>query len=417
MDIIDILDVKPVQDGRSRAMNDAVVIDVVRTPTGRGKAGGALSGVHAVELLAQTLTNLMDRVAIDPVSVDDVLVGCVSQAGEQAACPGRVAWLAAGLPESVPATTIDRRCGSSQQAAHFAAQAIMAGAYDIAVVAGIESMSRVPMGAARMGQDAHGPSVEARYSPGLVPQGVSAELVAAKWGLSRAQLDEYSARSHERAAQTARSGGFDNEIVPVTVPGVDGGPARVVVADETIREGTTVERLAGLQPSFRTEAMSERFPEINWSITPGNSSQLADAAVAMLVMSGRRAAELGLRARARFHSFSVCGDDPILMLTGPIRATEMVLERGGLSIDDVDAAEVNEAFAPVPLAWQAEFGLDDSKLNPRGGAIALGHPLGASGLRLMATLINHLEQTGGRFGLQAMCEGGGMANATILERL
>jgi acetyl-CoA acyltransferase len=404
-------------DRKGRAMNEAVVVEVVRTPVGRGKMGGALSGVHAVELLAMTLATLMDKVAIDPALVDDVLVGCVSQAGEQAACPGRVAWLGAGLPESVPATTIDRRCGSSQQAAHFAAHGIMAGAYDIAVVAGIESMSRVPMGAARMGHDAHGPSIEARYAPGLVPQGVSAELVAAKWGLSRQQLDEYSARSHERAAETARSGGFDNEIVPVTVPGADGGPASVVSADETIRVGTTVERLAGLQPSFRTDAMADRFPEIDWSITPGNSSQLADGAVAMLVMSAERAAELGMRARARFHSFSVCGDDPILMLSGPIRATELILKRSGLSIGDIDAAEINEAFAPVPLAWQAEFGLDDSKLNPRGGAIALGHPLGASGLRLMATLINHLEQTGGRFGLQAMCEGSGMANATILERL
>jgi acetyl-CoA acyltransferase len=397
-------------------MFDAVIVDAVRTPVGRGKMGGALSGTHAVELLASTLQALMGRVDIDPALVDDVLVGCVSQAGEQAACPGRVAWLGAGLPESVPATTIDRRCGSSQQAAHFAAQGVMAGAYDVAVVAGIESMSRVPMGSARMGQDAHGPSAEARYAPGLVSQGVAAELMAVKWGQSRQQLDEYSARSQQRAADAAASGAFDAEIIPLEVTGPD-GERRTVTADETIRPGTTAERLAGLAPSFRSDEMAARFPEIAWHVTPGNSSQLADAACAMLVMSADKAAELGLRARARFHSFSVCGDDPILMLSGPIRATELVLQRGGLAIGDIDVAEINEAFAPVPLAWQAEFGFDDAKLNPLGGAIALGHPLGASGLRLMITMLNHLEATGGRYGLQSMCEGGGMANATVLERL
>jgi len=397
-------------------MNEAVIIDVVRTPVGRGKMGGALSGIHAVELLALALKELMDRVEIDPALVEDVLVGCVSQVGEQSACPGRVAWLGAGLPASVPATTIDRRCGSSQQALHFAVQGVMAGGYDVAVVGGIESMSRVPMGSGRMGQDGHGPSVEARYAPGLVSQGVAAELVAAKWGLSRQQL-EYAARSQERAAQTAASGGFDNELFAIDAPTADGTGTARVAADETIRPGTTVEKLGTLKPSFRTDEMAERFPEIQWSVTPGNSSQLADGAAAMLVMNAELAAKLGLRARARVNAMSVCGDDPILMLTGPIRATEMALARSGLSISDIDAAEINEAFAPVPLAWQAEFGLDEAKLNPRGGAIALGHPLGASGLRLTATLLNHLEQTGGRYGLQSMCEGGGMANAMIFERL
>ena len=398
-------------------MHEAVIVDAVRTPVGRGKAGGALSGVHAVDLLAASLRALMDRVQIDPALVDDVLVGCVSQAGEQAACPGRLAWLAAGLPESVPATTIDRRCGSSQQAAHFAAQGVMAGAYDIAVVAGLESMSRVPMGSARMGQDAHGPTAEARYAPGLISQGVAAELMAARWHLSRSELDEFSARSHERAATAAVAGAFSAEIVPVRVPGADSSSTRLVTADETIRPGTTAEGLAKLQPSFRSEAMEQRFPEIGWHITPGNSSSLSDASAAMLVMSAERAEQLGLRPRARFHSFSVCGDDPLLMLAGPIRATEMVLKRSGLSLDDIDVAEVNEAFASVPLAWQAEFGFGADKLNPWGGAISLGHPLGASGLRIMTTMLSHLEATGGRFGLQTMCEGGGQANATIIERL
>lgn len=398
-------------------MHEAVIVDAVRTPVGRGKVGGALSSLHAVDLLATSLSALMDRVPIDPSLVDDVLVGCVTQAGEQAACPGRLAWLAAGLPEGVPATTIDRRCGSSQQAAHFAAQGVMAGAYDVVVVAGLESMSRVPMGSARMGQDAHGPNAEARYAPGLISQGVAAELMAARWSLSRSEMDEYSARSHERAAAAAAAGAFDGEIISVRLPGHDGADDVVVTADETIRPGTTVERLAGLSPSFRTDEMVQRFPEIGWHVTPGNSSQLSDASAAMLVMSAERAKQLGLRARARFSAFSVCGDDPLLMLAGPIRATRMVLERGRLSTDDLDVAEVNEAFASVPLAWQKEFGFPDDKLNPRGGAISLGHPLGASGLRIMTTMLSHLEATGGRFGLQTMCEGGGQANATILERL
>jgi acetyl-CoA acyltransferase len=388
--------------------DDAVIVDAVRTPTGRGKPGGALSDVHPVELLALTLRALVDRSGIDPSLVDDVLVGCVSQVGEQAACPGRLAWLAAGLPESVPATTIDRRCGSGQQAAHFAAHAVQAGAYEIAIAAGVESMSRVPMGSGRQGQDAHGPSAEERYAPGLVSQGIAAELMAARWQLSRTELDEYSARSHQRAADAADGGYFDKEIVPA---------GSGIAADETIRRGTSVERLAELAPSFASAADHERFPEIDWCITPGNSSQLADAASALLVMSSSTATRLGLRPRARFHSFAVCGTDPILMLDGPIPATRRALARGQLTIDDIDAAEVNEAFASVPLAWQRELGLDDSRLNPRGGAIALGHPLGASGVRLLTTLLHHLEDTGGRYGLVTMCEGGGMANATVIERL
>jgi acetyl-CoA acetyltransferase family protein len=380
---------------------------------GKGKPGGALSGIHAVELLAQTLAALIDRVGIDPGVADDVLVGCVSQVGEQAACPGRVAWLGAGLPDHVPAVTIDRRCGSSQQALHFAAQAVMAGSYDVAVVAGLESMSRVPMGSGRLGQDAHGPSIEARYAPGLVSQGVAAEIVAAQWKLSRQQVDEYAARSHERAAHAADSGGFDSEIIPVVVPG-EGDP---VVSDETIRRGTTAARLGELPTVFKNDEVARRFPEIDWCVTAGNSSQLTDGAVAMLVTSSEAATRLGLRPKAAIRHMAVVGDDPIRMLTGPIPATARVLQRSGLSPADLDAVEVNEAFAPVPLAWQAEFGVDENRLNPWGGAIALGHPLGASGARLITTQLSYLAATGGRFGLVTMCEGGGMANATLFEML
>jgi acetyl-CoA acyltransferase len=393
-------------------MRQAVVVDVVRSPMGRGKPGGALSGVHAVELLAQVLAGLVRRSDLDPGSVDDVIVGCVSQAGEQAATPGRMAWLAAGFPEHVPSTTVDRRCGSSQQALHFAAQGIMAGAYDIAIAAGVESMSRVPMGSARMGADPYGPSVTDRYAPGLVPQGVSAELVAARWKIGRDELDAYAAGSHQRAAAAAAAGDFANEIVPITVPGAD-----QVTADETIRPTTTVEGLAKLRPAFESDEMSARFPQIDWSITAGNSSQITDGASAALVMSEERAAALGLRPRARFVGFAVTGDSPVEMLTAPIPATRIVLARTGLRTDELDAVEVNEAFASVPLAWQSEFDVDPARLNPVGGAIALGHPLGASGTRLFGTLLNHLERTGGRYGLEVMCEAGGMANATILERL
>jgi acetyl-CoA acyltransferase len=393
-------------------MADAYLVDLVRTPSGKGKPGGALSTVHPVELLSGLLRGLVARHDLDPAVLDDVITGCVGQAAEQAVNIGRSAVLSAGFPESVPATTIDRQCGSSQQAAHFAAQGVLAGVYDVVIACGVESMSRVPMGTSTAGRDPFGPGMAARYPDGLVNQGVSAELNAARWKLDREQLDEYSARSHQRAAATAAAGGFDNEILPVTLP--DGATH---TSDETVRAATTAEGLAGLKPSFRTDAMSERFPEIGWSITPGNSSPLTDGASATLIVSEAALKQYGLTPRARFHSFSVVGDDPLLMLTGPIPATKKVLARAGLSIDDIDAYEVNEAFAPVPLAWAQELNADPEKLNPRGGAIALGHALGASGTRLMSTQVNHLEQTGGRYGLQTMCEGGGLANATIIERL
>jgi acetyl-CoA acyltransferase len=391
-------------------------VDAIRTPSGKGKPGGQLSGVHPADLLARVLRGLTERTGLDPALVDDVIGGCVGQAGEQALNITRNAVLGAGFPEAVPATTIDRQCGSSQQAAHFAAQGVLAGAYDIVIACGVESMSRVPMGTATLGRDAAGPAVAARYREGLVNQGVSAELIAARWKLDRTSLDEYSARSHARAAATAAAGGFASEILPVSVTGPD-GDQRTLTADETIRVATTAGGLAALKPSFRDEELGRRFPEIDWKITPGNSSPLTDAASAVLIMSEEKANSLGLRPRARFHSFAVTGSDPLLMLTGVIPATQKLLTRAGLSLDDIDACEVNEAFAPVPLVWQREMGADPERLNPRGGAIALGHPLGASGTRLLTTLVNHLEATGGRYGLQTMCEGGGMANATLIERL
>jgi acetyl-CoA acyltransferase len=397
-------------------MRSAVIVDAVRTASGKGKPGGALSGTHPVELLAGVLTALIERTGLDPARVDDVITGCVAQVGEQSLNIGRQGVLAAGWPVSVPATSIDRQCGSSQQAAHFAAQGVIAGVYDIAVACGVESMSRIPMGTAGIGQDPFGPSVAARFPEGLVGQGISAELIAAKWGLTRDELDEFSARSHQLAAAASEAGLFADEIIPVTVTAAD-GDRRVHTIDETIRASTTAAGLAKLNPSFATEAMGRRFPQIDWQITAGNSSPLTDGASAMLIMEESVAAALGLRARARFHTFALAGDDPLLMLTAPIPATARVLDKAGLSVDDIDAFEVNEAFAPVPLAWLHETGADPARLNPRGGAIALGHPLGASGTRLMTTLLNHLEATGGRYGLQTMCEGGGMANATIIERL
>lgn len=390
----------------------AVIVDAVRSPVGRGRTTGSLAAVHPVELLAQVLKALVGRNGLDPSTVDDVIIGCVSQAGEQATTPGRMAWLAAGFPASVPATTIDRRCGSGQQAAHFAAQGVMSGAYDIVVAGGVESMSQVPLASARLGKDTFGPSVTARYAPGLVGQGISAELVAAKWGLSRETLDVYSARSHQLAHDAAVSGLFDREIVPITLP--DGTQ---VDRDETIRPGTTVERLSELAPAFASEEMAARFPEIDWRITAGNSSSIADGASALLIMSEEKAAELGLQARARFHSFSVVGGDPVLMLTAPVPATQQALDRGGLTIDDIEHFEVNEAFAPVPLMFAAEFGIDPERVNPLGGAIALGHPLGSSGTRLITTMLTAMEARNQRWGLVTMCEGGGMANTTILERL
>ncbi|MBK0866777.1 thiolase family protein [Saccharopolyspora sp. HNM0986] len=382
-------------------MRRAVIVDAVRSPMGKGKKTGTLAETHPVDLLAAVLARLTERTELDPGLIDDVLVGCVGQNGEQSATPGRQALLAAGWPEHVPAVTVERKCGSGQQAVDFAVQGVQAGAYDIAVAAGVESMSRVPIGSARGDADPFGPAVRERY-PDLVPQGISAELVAEKWKLTRAELDDYSARSHERAARARAQGWFDDEVAPVAG----------LTADETIREGTTAERLAGLKPAF---AEKHHARNLDWKITAGNSSQITDGAAALLVMSEDRAAELGLRPRAVVAASAVVGDDPRMMLTGPIPATRKVLARSGIPLADIAAFEVNEAFAPVPLAFQRELGVADAALNPVGGAIALGHPLGASGTRLMSTLINHLERTGARYGLQTMCEAGGMANATILE--
>ena len=393
-------------------MRTAVIVDAVRTPSGRGKPGGALSGIHPVDLAAHVLRATLERNGLDSRQIDDVLLGCVSQVGEQTMNIARQAVLAAGFDERVPATTIDRQCGSSQQAAHFAAQGVMAGQHDIVIAGGVESMSRVPLGiAASVAGSPFSPRLHERYPEGLVNQGVSAELIAERWGLSRDDLDAYAAQSHARAARAAAEGRFDSQLLPVPTE------AGEVTADETVRPGTSVEGLAGLAPAFRTDALAARFPELDWRITPGNSSPLTDGASAVLIMSEEKAVELGLTPRARFHAFAVVGDDPLMMLTGPIPATRRILERTGLRIDDLDAYEVNEAFAPVPLAWAAEVGAEAAKLNPWGGAIALGHALGSSGTRLLGTLLATLEATGGRYGLQTMCEGGGMANATIIERL
>ena len=389
----------------------AVIVEALRTPMGKGRQGGALAEVHPVDLLAGTLRGLVDRTGIDPGTVEDVITGCVTQGGEQAATPGRMAALAAGFPVHVPGTTIDRRCGSGQQAILFAAQAILAGMNDVVIACGVESMSRVPMGSAVMGMDPFGPGVRSRFPPGPVGQGIAAELVSARWSLSREALDRYAAESHRRADTARNAGRFDAEIQSVDTPA---GP---IAHDETIRGATTAEGLALLKPAFVNEAMAARFPEIDWRVTAGNASQITDGAAAMLLMSETTALRLGLRPRARIVASHVCGADPVEMLTAPIPATRRVLDKAGLRIDDMDHIEVNEAFACVPLAWQADLKADPERLNPRGGAIALGHPLGASGVRLMTTMLYALEQTGGRYGLQTMCEAGGMANATIIERL
>lgn len=391
-------------------LRNVVIVDGVRTPMGKGKPGGALSTLHPVELLAQTLTHLVDRTSLDPGLVGDVIVGCVSQAGEQSATPGRMAWLSAGFPVHVPSTTVERKCGSGQQAIEFAAQGIATGLHDVVIAAGVESMSRVPMGVARIDQDPWGPGIAERFR--LVPQGVAAERVAATWGITREEQDELAVASHLRALAAAESGGFDNEIVPVTLP--DGTK---VTADETIRPTTSVEGLAGLRAVFESDEYADLLPDRTWSVTAGNSSQLTDGSAAVLLMSEEKAEQLGLTPRARITGSAVVGEDPEMMLTGPIPATRRILERTGLGLDDFDAFEVNEAFASVPLAWAKELGVDLERLNPRGGAIALGHPLGASGCRIFVTLLNHLEQTGGTRGLQTMCEAGGLANATVLERI
>jgi len=395
-------------------MREAVIVDAVRTPLGRGKENGALHGWHPVDLASETLRALVDRTGIDPAEVEDVIMGCVGQVGEQGINIGRNAALAAGFPEAVCGTSVDRQCGSSQQALHFAAQGVIAGAYDTVIAAGVESMSRVAMGASMMTAGApFGPRMMNRYTKadlygvgGLVPQGLSAEIIAAKWQLPRRCLDELSVASHHKAAAATRNGWFKNEIVPIEIGGADGGKEKVT-SDEGIRPDSSLEKLGALQPAFKTDGV----------ITAGNSSQITDGAAAVLVMEKEKARELGLRPRARFHSFALGGVDPVIMLTGVIPATRNILKRSGLGIKDFDAIEVNEAFAPVVLAWAQEFDADLDKVNRNGGAIALGHPLGGSGARLMTTLLNILERTGGRFGMQTMCEGGGMANATVIERL
>jgi acetyl-CoA acyltransferase len=397
-------------------MSRTVIIDAIRTASGRGKPGGGLSGIHPVDLLAQTLQHLVARTGIDPALVDDVIAGCVTQAGRQSTNIARNAVLAAGFPESVPATTIDRQCGSSQQAAQFAAQSILSGTNDIVIACGVEQMSRQPIGYATLGEDVGGPMLRSRYPDGLVNQGISAELIAARWKLSRAELDAYAAESHARAASAIDRGLFSPEIVPIAVTDADGHDYLFGV-DETVRRGTTADGLANLQPAFRTDEYAERFPEIDWNITAGNSSPLTDGASAALLMSEEKAEQLGLTPLARFVGFAQVGSDPIEMLTGILPATRRVLDRTGIRVDDIDVFEVNEAFASVPLAWQREFDVEATRLNPWGGAIALGHPLGASGTRLLATLVNTLRTGGGRYGLQTMCEGGGMANATIIERI
>lgn len=398
-------------------MREAVIVEAVRTPLGR--RGGALKDTHPVDLLGRTLSELLDRAKVDPGLVDDVIGGCVSQVGDQSLNVTRNAWLAAGLPEHVPATTVDRQCGSSQQAAHFAAQAVMSGAQEIVVACGVESMTRVPMGTTvTVGGFPFTKSLSDRYDGNLVPQGISSELIAAKWGFTREQVDAIGLRSQERAQAATREGRFQREIVPLKVG--ENGDVQLFDADEGLRE-TSAEKLGSLKPAFYNEEVAAKYPQINWVTTAGNSSQITDGSAALLIMTPEKAKELGLTPRARFHSMAVAGDDPVLMLTAPIPATRNALKRAGLGLHDIDVVEINEAFACVVLAWKEELEASDawfeSNVNPNGGAIALGHPLGASGARLMTTLLHEMEARGARYGLQTMCEGGGLANATILERL
>ena len=388
-------------------MQNAVIVDTLRTPL--GKRNGRLKDWHPVDLAGVALRELVARNGIDPTQIDDVIMGCVMQVGEQSLNIARNAVLAAGLPETIPGTTVDRQCGSSQQAAHFAAQGVMAGAYDIVIAAGVEVMTRVPMGSAvadgKYGYP-FGPMVSARYAPdgGLVPQGISAEMIADKWGITREDMDRFAARSQAYAARATAEGRFEREILPVL-----DSEGILMTTDEGIRD-SPYEKLQTLKPAFRSEEEGGR-------VTAGNSSQITDGASAMLIMSEETCRALGLTPRARFVNFGLAGDNPQLMLTAPIPATQKALQRAGLTMADMDLTEINEAFASVVLAWEKELHPDMNKVNVNGGAIALGHPLGASGTRLMTTLLSELERTGGRYGLQTMCEGGGMANATIIERL
>jgi len=382
-------------------MRETVIIEAVRTPV--GKRNGGLSGMHAADLSAIVLNELLERVGVGPEIIDDVIWGCVSQVGDQSSNIGRYAVLAAGWPESIPGTTVNRACGSSQQALDFAVQAVMSGQQDVVVAGGVEVMSRVPLGAARATGMPYGPKVLARYDDFSFNQGLSAEMIAKKWGFSRTQLDEYSVQSHERAAAAQDSGAFTDQIVPVFTD--DQTAQNVMVADEGVRRGTTVEKLAALKPAFVDDGM----------IHAGNSSQISDGAAALLVTTSEMAVGLGLTPLVRYRAGAVTGADPVLMLTGPIPATEKVLSKAGVPLSDVGIFEVNEAFAPVPMAWMAETGADPDRVNPLGGAIALGHPLGASGAVLMTRMAHHMRDNGIRYGLQTMCEGGGTANATLVE--
>lgn len=384
---------------------EAVIVTAVRTAIGR--RNGRLKDWHPVDLMAQVLKEVVKRAGIEAELVDDVIVGCVSQIGEQSLNIGRNAVLAAGFPESVPGTTVDRQCGSSQQAIHFAAQGVISGAYDIAIAGGVESMTRVPMGSTSQGPGApFGPLMVERYHNGLVHQGISADLVARKWEIAREQLDEFSLESHRRAARATAEGRFTSQILPIPVKDEE-GRTFLFDRDEGIRSDTSLEKLANLKPSFKPDGL----------ITAGNSSQISDGAAAVLIMERGTAERLGLKPRARFVSFALAGDDPILMLTAPIPATEKVLRRANLSLEQIDLLEINEAFASVVLAWQKATGADSAKVNVNGGAVAMGHPLGASGARITTMLLHELERSGGRYGLQTICEGGGTANAMIIERI
>jgi acetyl-CoA acyltransferase len=400
-------------------MSEAVIVEAVRSPI--GKRNGSLSGIHPVDLLATVLQSLVERAGVDPDQIEDNITGCVSQVGEQSINIGRNAWLAAGFPETIPATTVDRQCGSSQQAVHFAAQGVMAGAYDLVVASGIENMSRVPMGSSTAGQNPFGTLMPTRYEGKLVPQGISADLIATKWDLTREQADDFAARSHARAAHATKEKYFEREIVPIKVSG-ENGSTQLLEYDEGIRFELDREKMRTLPAAFQNPMFEEMFPgQIKWTVTAANSSQISDGASALLIASRQKAEELGLKPRARFVSFSLAGDSPILMLTAPIPATKKALDRAGLKLEDIEVVEINEAFATVVLAWQKELGISDGWLedhvNPNGGAIAVGHPLGATGAKLMTTMLHELERRGGRYGLQTMCEGGGMANATVIERL
>jgi len=386
-------------------MTSAVIVDAVRTPVGR--RNGSLSGWHPVDLAAQPLAALLERNQLDPALVEDVILGCTMQVGEQAMNVARNAALAAGYPDTVPGTTVDRQCGSAQQAVHFAAQAVLAGAMDVVVAGGVESMSRVPIGATTDPGpgEAYGPLYLDRYR--LVHQGECAEEIARRWSVSRTDMDVFALESHRRAAAATDEGRFKNEILPLGVRRADGeGAGGLLDADEGVRRDTTLEKLASLRPAFVEGG----------TVTAGSSSQISDGAAAVLIMSEAAAARLDLAPRARFHTFAVAANDPEIMLTAPIPATRRILERSGLRLDDIDVIEINEAFASVVLAWERELHPDMHRVNPNGGAIAIGHPTGCSGARLMATLLNELERSGGRYGLATMCEGGGQANATIIER-